>query len=105
MLLLRLLGLFLMATAFVAFVVDGVKTIASNSLVVTPLGEIWTDINAASLGKIQVLLAGSAYPFLWDPALTTLLSAPGWLVLVFFGFLFHRLGRRREAISVIVNEG
>ncbi|HXK53831.1 MAG TPA: hypothetical protein PK405_04025 [Hyphomicrobiales bacterium] len=105
MLLLRLFGLFLMAMAFVAFIVDGVKTIASNTLVMTPLGEIWSDINGASLTRIQTLLSDGAYALLWDPVLLSLLAAPGWLVLAFLGMLVHWLGRRREATSAIANEG
>jgi hypothetical protein len=104
MLVLRLFGLLLMAAAFVAFIVDGVKTIASNAIEITPFGEAWAEIYPASLDALKSLVEGSGYPVLWDPLLLSILTAPSWLILVFFGLFFQWLGRRREAPSIIVNE-
>ncbi len=104
MLVLRLSGLLLMAAAFVAFIVDGVKTIASNAITVTPFGEAWGQLHAPSLNALKSLVEGAGYPILWDPLLISVLASPSWLVLVFLGLFLQWLGRRREAPSIIVNE-
>lgn len=104
MLVLRLFGLLVMAAAFVAFIVDGVKTIASNAITVTPFGEAWERFHAPSLNALKSLVEGTGYPVLWDPLLLSILASPSWLILFFLGLFLQWLGRRREAPSIIVNE-
>jgi len=100
---LRALGLVLMAAGFVSLVVDGVKTIASAGLVITPLGQAWYDVHRASLNLIQALIERYAFPFLWDPVVVTLLFLPGWVVFTLLGAGLYYLGRRRAASGVVTN--
>ena len=49
----RFVGLWLIAGALVALVVDATKSIAASTLTVTPLGLAWASINPASLMSVQ----------------------------------------------------
>ena len=41
----RFIGLWMIAGALVALVIDGTKTIAASTLTVTPLGQSWYSIS------------------------------------------------------------
>src|SRR5690606_5071230 len=45
----RFLGLWLLAGALVALVIDGARTIAASQMVMTPLGGLWRDTSPGSL--------------------------------------------------------
>ena len=101
--LLRAFGLLFVAAGFVAFVMDGVKTIASANLVITPLGKAWFDVHVASLNLVQAVIERYTFPFLWDPVLVSVLQMPGWVVFTVLGIALYYLGRRRAASGVITN--
>jgi hypothetical protein len=54
----RFLGVWLVAAALVAATVDGAKSIAASSLVLTPFGETWGALAAMAQGGAE----GSARP-------------------------------------------
>ena len=64
--LLRFLGLFLLATAFVFFVYDGTKSIANQQFVYVRVSELWADIDQHSLNTVQDWLKQKAL-WAWDP--------------------------------------
>src|SRR6476646_453555 len=86
----RFLGLLCLAAAFILVVYDGTKSIAGNALVFTSVRALWELINAASLAKLQPLVAGFAGGVLWDPVTLTLLGI--------LGILFLLLGRRKRPL-------
>ena len=96
----RFLGLWLIAGALVALVIDATKTIAASALTVTPLLKAWADLNMASKVAAQQFIQQriEAYigHWLWDPVIQTLLLLPTWAVLGAAGFLLTYLGRRRR---------
>ncbi len=55
--LVRLVGLFALAGAVVALVVDGAKSLAASTLVLTPLGEAWLKASPRSLAALEAGLA------------------------------------------------
>jgi hypothetical protein len=97
----RFVGLWLIAGALVALVIDATKTIAGSKLTVTALGEAWYALGAASLMAAQEFVQQTIEPaigrWLWDPLMQWVLLMPAWLVLGALGFLFTWLGRRRRA--------
>lgn len=103
MILLRFTGFMLLAAGFVSFVVDGVKSIASAAIVVTPLGKAWYSLDPASLNLAQVVVERYTLPILWDPVALSLLLLPGWLVFTALGAALYLLGRRRRAPAAIAN--
>ena len=101
--LLRAFGFLFLAAGFVSFVVDGIKTIASASLVMTSLGQAWFDVHAASLNLVQALIERYTFPFLWDPVFVSVLFLPGWVVFTLLGAGIFYLGRRRATSGVVTN--
>lgn len=104
MLILRWLGIWLLAGAFVAFIVDGTKSIAASQIVVTPLGQAWFNLHPASLNLLQAVVERYLFTFLWDPVLVNILLMPGWAVLALLGAGLAHLGRKRVPDSVVTNE-
>lgn len=103
--LVRLVGLWLVALALVALVVDGTSSIAAMRWVFTPLGKYWFDLDAASLGLAQAAVQRHVAPALWDPVIQTLLLAPVWAIAGPLGFLLLWLGdlfrrRRRQNVAL-----
>jgi hypothetical protein len=96
----RFLGLWLIAGALVALVIDATKTIAASRLTVTALGEAWASLGMASLMAAQEFVQQTLEPtigrWLWDPLIQSILLLPAWVVLGALGFLFTWLGRRRR---------
>jgi hypothetical protein len=91
----RFLGVWLVAAALVAATVDGAKSIAASSLVLTPFGETWGALAAmAQSGAEGSDAAALSWPL--DVALAWLLSAPTVAVLAALSFLFLAAGRRRR---------
>lgn len=95
--LLRFVGLWTLAAAFIFLVYDGTKSIASNALFFTRVKDLWGSIHQSSLIALQPKLQGIA-GFLWDPAMTSLLDAPVMLVLLIVGAILLLLGRKRRPL-------
>ena len=91
----RFAGIWLVAAALVAGVVDGAKSIAASRVVLTPLRESWRGLGT--------LLGGSGggegltAPWPLDALLDWALSAPTLAVLGVSGVLLLAAGRRRRS--------
>ena len=94
----RFLGLWILAAAFLSLVIDGTKSIAANSLVITPLGKTWADIHSPSLQTLQPAVERHVAPWLWNPVLLNILTTPTWLVLGILGAILIVLGRRKKPL-------
>jgi hypothetical protein len=92
-LLLRLLGLCLLATAFVTVLGDVMRSVAGAKLYVTPLGETLMALAPDKLALARAFVEGRVHPFIWDPVLVDLMRLPVWFALGAFGYLAIRLGR------------
>jgi hypothetical protein len=95
--LLRFIGLWTLAAAFIFLVYDGTKSIASNALFFTHVKDVWGSVHQASLIALQPTLENIA-GFLWDPGMTTLLDAPVAAVLFVLGAILVLLGRKRRPL-------
>lgn len=96
--LLRTIGLFCLAAAFILVIYDGTKSIAGNNLYLTSVSDLWQLINAASLAKMQPLISPIAGGILWDPVGIAVLGSPSWALLGLFGILCLLLGRRKKPL-------
>jgi hypothetical protein len=99
----RFVGLWMIAGALVALVVDATKTIAASRLTITPLGLTWYSISPSSLMRAQEFVQRTVETYighwLWDPVIQWILTAPTWVVLGLFGGWLVYLGRRRQVRS------
>ena len=96
----RFIGLWLIAAALVAGVIDVTKSIAANGVVMTPLGATWFSINRQSLEAAQRGVETNVETYvggwLWDPVIQSILGLPTWAVVGVLGALMVYLGRRRR---------
>jgi hypothetical protein len=95
--LVRLLGLFAIAGALIALVVDGAKSIAASTITLTPFGQAWFSFDPQSLGSAQAWVSShvEAYvgPWVWQPLIQFFLTLPLWLVLGGLGALLIVVGK------------
>jgi hypothetical protein len=93
-LLLRFLGLCLLATAFVTLLGDVTRSLAGARLSVTPLGETLMALAPGKLALAQAFVARQVHPFIWDLVMVDLMRLPVWLVVGAIGCLAIRLGSK-----------
>jgi len=75
-LIIRFLGLLLLAGGFVALIVDGTRSLAGGRLMVTTLRKGATDLFPAAYKALQGSVEHNVSAFLWDPVIVTLLLVP-----------------------------
>jgi hypothetical protein len=102
--LLRWLGTWLVALAFVALVIDGVRSLADQRLVVTPVGQAWEAIDAESLEASREAIETSAGPALWDPVAVGLLRLPVWSLALALGLVLLLAGRPKTRRDAFLDE-
>jgi hypothetical protein len=93
-LLLRLLGLCLLATAFVTLLGDVTRSVAGAKLYITPLGETLMALAPGKLALARAFVEGRVHPYIWDPVLVDLMRLPVWLAVGAIGCLAIWLGRK-----------
>ena len=91
-----LIGLWICALSLLALVLDGVRSIAANAIVMKSLGETWFEISRESLNLVQAVIQRNVHPLIWDPVIQWILMAPAWLVAGVIGLFFVYLGRKRR---------
>lgn len=105
MLILRVLGVWSLLVAMVALTIDGTQSLASGEgqWIVTPLGEHWYKLNAASLSLAQAAVERHVVPWLWDPVVLSILQVPTWVFFGALGLLLYWMGQRRRGVDVYEN--
>ena len=93
----RVLGLWAMAGAFVAAVIDGMKSIAASTPVVTSAFAAWSELTPSSLGALRGVVEGRIGAAAWSGTTGTVLALPTWALLALIGAALILLGRRRAA--------
>lgn len=94
-LLLRFLGALLLAAAFVGLIIDGTRSIASNEIVLTPLGAVLFAMSPNLLNGAQSA-AQRLSPLLWDPGAIWLLTRPAFAVAFVLALVLLVLGRPKR---------
>ena len=95
-LLTRFLAQLLLATAFIALIVDGTRSIAGGRLAVTSLQNGLSELFPAFYGGLRASVSGRAQ-WLWDPLMTGLMTLPVSLSLACLAALMLLISARREA--------
>jgi hypothetical protein len=95
--LVRAVGVLFLAGGFAAFVIDGARTIAASSLVVTAFGETSRQMFPRHFPLLQSFVEQRLHPLAWDPFLLAVFLLPTAFVFAAFGLLLLWLARRREA--------
>jgi hypothetical protein len=95
--LIRAIGYFALAGAFVSATVDGTRSIASAALTWTSIGAALERAAPAAQAWMQAGL-GRVHPALWDSGAALLLRAPLALALLGLGLLLVRLAADPEPV-------
>jgi len=96
----RFVGLWLLAGALVALVVDGAKTIAAGEIETTPLEQMWAALSPATLASSQAAILQGGSPWLWDRLIEPVVSAPGFVVLGVLGIVLIVVGRKKRELKL-----
>jgi len=97
MLVLRVIGWLLLGAALLCAGAELVGSLENGRWSPLTAGEVWFRIDPFSLNLAQAVIQRYLTPWLWDPAIVTVLLGPAWLVLGLPGVLFSRLGRAAPA--------
>ncbi|MBI1868426.1 MAG: hypothetical protein HYS06_09080 [Methylocystis sp.] len=95
--LVRFLGLLLLAGGFAALIVDGTRSLAAGQVLVTPLSKGAAQLFPAGLPSLQAAIEQHISAFLWDPVIVTLLTAPASVALSGAGALLILFSRKHRA--------
>jgi hypothetical protein len=93
--LLRTIGLFALAGAFAATVIDGARSLANDMLSFTTLGAAYARMAPANFGQLPARIT-KIRPFLWDPLLLHVLYVPLCVLLALIGLVLMILGKSRQ---------
>lgn len=92
-LILRVLGTWLLGIGVVLAVIDGTRSLASNTLVMTPLSELWAGLHAQSLVDVEAFLASRMFAPMLEQAFAATLAFPAFGVFAIPGLVFALAGR------------
>ncbi len=93
-LVLRILGTWLIGLSLILLVVDGTKSLAANTLVLTNLGPLWMNLHAGSLEAFQGFIDSRFFAGLLHGVLENLLETPAFAVAGLPGIVLALAGRR-----------
>ena len=102
--LLRFLGLWMLAAAFIFLVYDGAGWVANGVLNSMQVGTLWALIHQSSLLLLQPAVERHVSPWLWNPVIMTVLEQPVWLVFGIIGVVLILLGRKKKPLIGYVRE-
>jgi len=92
----RFIGLWLLAGAFFALVMDGTRSISAGRLAITQFGAAWDALHPASFDAVRNWIEMHMPMWVWNPVLLSVMLAPLSVVLGVIGLLFVLIGRKRE---------
>jgi hypothetical protein len=95
---LRFIGLWLLAGAFVALIIDGTASIAAGNMRFNTFGQTWDNIHQDSKPAVKAFLDRRAGPWLWKSGVQVVLDQPTWLVLGAMGTVLVLLGRKKARL-------
>ena len=95
---LRFIGLWLLAGAFVALIIDGTGSIAGSSLRFNTFGQTWDNIHQESKPAVKPFVDRHAPPWVWTSGVQVVLDQPTWLVLGVLGTVLVLLGRKKAPL-------
>ena len=96
-LILRLLGAVLVLLALWPLVREVAMAMGEAGHSFIPLGQLWFEIDAASLNMLQACIQRRISPGLWEDVIQPFLTWPAWPVLIVTGLILILIGRVRRA--------
>jgi hypothetical protein len=101
----RIIGTWLIGMAVILLIIDGIKSLAASTLVVTSLNDSWLSLSPQSLAGLHAFIDTRFFGPLLEPLLTALLGCPGFAVLGIPGILLALAGRGRRSSHFVRQDG
>jgi hypothetical protein len=98
-LLLRFLSLVALAGAIVIGVIDSIQSVASESVIMTPLGAALFSVDPEMLLNFETYFRQNVSAALWDSFIDWVLVQPASIVLLAISLLFWLIAYKREPAS------
>ena len=96
---LRFLGLLALALGFIFLVYDGTKSIADQTVYISSVESIWSNIHQSSLTALQPEVERRAGAWVWEGLVKPyFLDQPVSLVLAVIGAILILLGRKKKPL-------
>jgi hypothetical protein len=95
---LRFIGLWLLAGAFVALVIDGTSWIANPNARFNTVDKAWDAVSQDSKPAVKAFLDRRAGPWLWTSGVQVVLDRPIWVVLGVLGTVLVLVGRKKARL-------
>ena len=95
--LLRFIGYLCLAIGFIAFVVDGARSVANKEWTFLPIRAALDAVMPHAYAGWQEAAKLRLPPFLWDPVLVTTLAAPLFFAAAVIALIFLLLGKKPKA--------
>jgi hypothetical protein len=92
----RIIGWLFVLAAIAAAAHDMVAWYDTGTYQAMPLGQLWFELDKASLNLVQAVIQRYLVPELWDPVIVSLLLAPAWSVFAVPAIVLLVLCRRRQ---------
>ena len=99
----RLIGWIIFLAGLAVLARDVFVSIDTGHWAPIALGQLWFDIDRSSLNLIQAVVQRYIHPFLWDPAIVTVLLCWAFAVLMVLGLLILALSGRRARTRTAVS--
>jgi len=92
----RFIGLWFLAGAFFALVMDGTRSISAGRLAITQFGTAWDTLHPASFDALRSWTETHLPVWAWNPVLLSVMLTPLCVVFAAAGLFFVLIGRKRE---------
>lgn len=100
--LVRMIGLWLLAGAFAAAVIDGMSSIAASALRLNTAAQSWKSVFPATFESAATSLAATAGPTVRDAVFGILAVVPTCLLLGIVGFVLVAIAHDRSARRTVI---
>ena len=92
----RVFGTWMIALAVILLVVDGTKSLAADTPVMTSVGELWAGFNASSWAAVEQGAASLLAPYSAMWMAEAAFGVPAWALSAVVGIVALILGRKRR---------
>jgi hypothetical protein len=97
--LLRLASLVALAIAVIAGTIDSIQSVAASSMIITPMGDAWQDLNPSSLESLQSSISYYVHPRFYTLAFQWLMLQPAFAVFLVLSLVLWMAGYKKPPVA------
>lgn len=96
--LLRFASLVALVVAVIAGTIDSIQSVAASAVVLTPMGDAWSDVSPSSLATVRSAISYYVHPRFYDMAMQWLLFQPAFAVFLVISLLLWMVAYKRSPL-------